>query len=123
MGKWVHGYMVEQVGGQVGNWPWAPLGVPNKVLEPLMSHGGHGAMAARLTPDQKVGRSSRSGLIRLLALSWAFPNFGAPAKWPDLAIRARAARAQGGKGLGGVGVGNFWDFSGNCPPRGTPKTG
>ena len=25
--------------------------------------GGYGAMAARLTPDQKVGRSNRSGLI------------------------------------------------------------
>ena len=24
---------------------------------------GYGAMAARLTPDQKVGRSNRSGLI------------------------------------------------------------
>ena len=27
--------------------------------------GGYGAMAARLTPDQKVGRSNRSGLILL----------------------------------------------------------
>ena len=40
------------------------------------SKRGYGAMAARLTPDQKVGRSNRSGLI-----------FGLPSRLPKKTIK------------------------------------
>ena len=33
----------------------------------VLQQRGYGAMVARLTPDQKVGRSNRSGLIFLLS--------------------------------------------------------
>ena len=37
------------------------------------AHGGYGATAARLTPDQKVGSSNLSGLTRLWVLGGRVP--------------------------------------------------
>ena len=36
-----------------------------KCFASVFQQRGYGAMVARLTPDQKVGRSNRSGLILL----------------------------------------------------------
>ena len=38
-----------------------------KCFASVLQQRGYGAMVARLTPDQKVGRSNRSGLIFLLS--------------------------------------------------------
>ena len=49
------------------------LWVSSKYNRGIQQQGGYGAMAARLTPDQKVGSSNLSGLRTL------------PAAWPLLA--------------------------------------
>ena len=59
---------VETVASVLGSlWIW--VGREHSIR--LVQQRGYGAMAARLTPDQKVGRSNRSGLIFLDCLAGA----------------------------------------------------